>query len=111
MKVSSPSMNRSAKFIGAPPTVRREPKTKLQSRMEQGKSVITTEEKLKADPQLTPWKYGYGIKFVEQGDGEPKISWHVCPKDLSRVPPGIWDQCLRTPEYRRDSPLFTSDFK
>ena len=96
------------RFAGKEPS-----KSELLKRMQRGESIVTTPDKLARDATLTPWLYGYGVKYVEQGDGEPqvKISWHICPADLSKVLPGIRNQCLASPEERRREPLFTSELK
>jgi hypothetical protein len=88
-------------------------KSELLRRMERGEHIVTTPDKTARNPNLKPWLYGYGVKFFDQGDGEAqiKISWHICPKDLSKALQGIRDQCLGSAEDRRLNPLFTADLK
>jgi hypothetical protein len=88
-------------------------KSEWLTRMENGKLLVTTPTQLAHDPTMQPWVYGYGVKFIEQGDsdGQVKTSWHMCPDDLSKAPPGIRKQCLATPEDRRRNPLVTSDLQ
>jgi hypothetical protein len=103
--------------LGAPPQSEQDTRAKdqvlknaLEVRMERGEVIVTRAENLNENKDK-PWLYGYGVRFLEQGDGDIKIGWHFCPKDLTHVPPGIRRQCSMTPEQRRDNPLYTPDFK